>query len=101
MAGRYPDQRGVQVGGRLAQYCLVGAALPPAARFLDLQEFKVWPTYLDLAALTPQMLEVLEGGKASNSTVAMEKPSRWATRLTDISREFVDGRHFHQVGGGR
>ena len=75
-------------------------SLPPR-RFLDLQEFKVWPSYLDLAALTPQMLEVLEGGKASNSTVAMEKPSRWATRLTDISREFVDGRHFHQVGGWR
>jgi len=31
----------------------------------------------------------------SNATT-ISSSTRWATRLTDISRQFVDGRHFHQ-----
>ena len=34
-------------------------------------------------------------------TATSTSATSWATRVTDISRQFVDGRHFHQVREGK
>ena len=55
----------------LASYCRIAPSLP-------------LPRLLDLTSL---------------SNLTTMGPTGWATRLTDISRQFVDGRHYQQVGG--
>jgi len=71
------------------------------AWFLDLTEFEVAPLHYE--ALTEgrhnaiTAAELNEMLKENSTSAQLSSPTRWATRLTDISRQFVDGRHFHQI----
>jgi len=71
------------------------------AWFLDLKEFEVAPLHYEALTagrhneIKEAELKAMLKEENSNATT-ISSSTRWATRLTDISRQFVDGRHFHQ-----